>query len=99
MSQDTRFIDADTLLTAAFGKFETKTALANTSLADNTHYTSFTHDCIFEFKGESGKLARAPSERAQPPSATKDSARGSVLKAPEFQYLKRCSDPTNSLNA
>ena len=64
MSQDTRLKDADTLLTAIFGKFETEAALANTGLADHAYYATFTPDGIFEFEDESGKLAGPASERA-----------------------------------
>jgi hypothetical protein len=64
MSQDTRLKDADTLLTATFGKFETEAALADTGLADPAHYATFTPDCIFEFKDERGKLVGPAGERA-----------------------------------
>ena len=50
MSQDTRLKDADTFSAATFGKLETKTALANASLTDDTDYTTITLDRIFEFK-------------------------------------------------
>jgi hypothetical protein len=64
MRQDTRLKDSDTFSTAIFGKLETETALANASLADNSYYTTFTLDCIFEFKDESGELLGPASERA-----------------------------------
>src|SRR4051794_594834 len=99
MSEDTRLIDPDPLLAATFGEFETKTAFANASLADDTDYAAFTLDCIFEFNSESGKLSGAASERAQAPSAAKNSARRSVLKPPEFQYLGRYGDPAKGLDA
>ena len=51
----------------------------------------------FKFKDQSGKLACAASERAQPPSTAKHSARGSMLKRSEFQYLDGCRDPPNGL--
>ena len=49
MSQDTRLIDADILLTATFGKLETETALTNARLADDTHNTTISLHRIFEF--------------------------------------------------
>jgi hypothetical protein len=64
MSQDTRLIDADILLTAAFGKLETKTALTNASLTDDTHNTTISLHRMFEFKRKSGELVGSACERA-----------------------------------
>ena len=47
-----------------FSKFETKAALADTGLADNTDDATFTLDCIFQLKNESGKLAGATGKGA-----------------------------------
>ena len=49
MSQDTRLIDADILLTATFGKLETETAFTNARLTDDTHNTTVSLHRIFEF--------------------------------------------------
>jgi hypothetical protein len=95
MSQDASLIDADILLTATFGKLETKTALANARLADDTHNATISLDRIFEFKRKSGELVGSASERTQPPSASKHAARGSVLKSSEFEYLDGYRDPAN----
>ncbi len=99
MCQDTRFVDADPLFAAAFGKLETETALADAGLTDDAHNTTICLDGIFEFKDESGKLVCPAGEGAQPPSAAKHSARGSVLKPAELQYLNGGRDPANGLEA
>src|SRR5258708_2053698 len=99
MSKDTRLIDADILLTATFGKLETETALTNARLTDDTHNTTISHHRIFKFKRKSGELVDSASERTQAPSASKHTARGSVLKSSELEYLNGYRDPTNGLLA
>ena len=63
MSQDASLIDADILLTAAFGKLETETALANARLTDDAHDATVSLDGIFEFKRERGELVGSANER------------------------------------
>ncbi len=63
MRQDTSLKDADIFSATIFGKLETKTALANSSLTDDTNNTTITLHCIFEFKRESGKLVVPAGKR------------------------------------
>ena len=58
MSQDTCFIDADALCATTFGKFETKAALADASLADDTHNTTVTLAWYFRVLVQERRIGR-----------------------------------------
>jgi len=64
MRQHARLKDPDAFSTTAFSKLETQTALADSSLTDDTDNATISLHRIFEFRRECGGLVASTGERA-----------------------------------
>jgi hypothetical protein len=76
-----------------FGKLKAEATFPNSSLADDSYNTTIAVHCTFEFEQESGELVITTGQRTQPSTASKDSARGGVLKSPEFENVTGAAIP------
>ena len=99
MRQDTSFKDTDVFPATMLGKLKTEATFPDSGLADDRYNTTIAVHCTFEFEQESGELVITTGQRTQPSTASKDSARGSVLKSPEFENVYRGRNPSNALRA
>ncbi len=82
MREDPCLIDADALLAAVLGKFETEAALSDSGLANHADDAAISLAGIFQFQCERGGLAASAGQRAEPLAASENPAGRGVLEPP-----------------
>jgi hypothetical protein len=99
VSKYPRLEDADSFPAAILSEFVAEAAFANASLSHNAHDMTFTSDGIFKLVKKRVKFVTSARQGAQTYSATKNSARGCMLKPSHLEDFNRCHDPANALRA